>query len=290
MSNSYWPEIDLIGWLLLVTVALAAALMFGMVVSYYGVDHLLGELRNTPARHSGIQSLASVMEVLLIPLSAFVAGGTRLGSDWIQGVRDGRLGPWLPLLLAASIVGLATYVWWTLVSLQPGSGADEFGPARWLGAALAVAFPFVWLPLFPRLTWMLAGMIAGPAVVALAGYTFFGAVFVESGSQLCSHESCGVSALIVSLFGGQLGLFVLFRNKLSLLWAASVGVTTLIMVATGKGDIGLVWVALLAGWVLVLIVVGLASVARVQIRAKPTSCFVVCALVAGGLAVSGARF
>ncbi len=45
---------------------------------------------------------------------------------------------------------------------------------RRLGTALAAAFTVVWLPLFPRVTATLAGMIAAPALFVLVGYTFFG--------------------------------------------------------------------------------------------------------------------
>ena len=70
---------------------------------------------------------------------------------------------------------LCAYLAWSwrtpLTTFGPES---QFGVVRWLGTALAAAFTVVWLPLFPRVMATLAGMIAGPALFALVGYTFFG--------------------------------------------------------------------------------------------------------------------
>lgn len=277
-------EIALLGWLLLLPVVLVATLGFGAFLWWYGIDDLLAELRTAPARHSGLGSLVAIIEVALIPLTAMLAGWTRLGAERIQGLRNTWIGPWLPLLMAASIAGLATYTWWTIVSPHPGFGSDEFGWPRLLGGTLVVALTIIWLPLFPRVVAILSGMIAGPIVVALIGYTIFDSILANSGSQSCNSDVCGLGAVPRSAFAAQFGFFVLLGRRLSLWWAVSVGVTTILAVATGDGGVGVLWVVLLTGWSLV----GLSAVA--QLQARPATCFVVCALVAGGLAVSGARF
>ena len=75
--------------------------------------------------------------------------------------------------MAASLFGVVAYLVWTWTSppalywLQP-----EFGRLRWLGVVLLAGFTWVWLPLFPRVTATLAGMIAGPALFAIIGYSF----------------------------------------------------------------------------------------------------------------------
>ncbi|MCY4618281.1 MAG: hypothetical protein OXD50_06975 [Chloroflexi bacterium] len=278
-----WPE-ELVGWLLLLSVVLAATHAFGVYLAAYGANDLLEWLPHAPAGDAGIHSLVAVIEVALMPLTALVAAWTRFGAERIRGLRDTGIGPWLPLIMAISIIGLATYMWWTLVSPQPGSRSDGFGLPRWFGAALAVAFTVIWLPLFPRVTSILAGMIAGPIVVALFGYIFYGSVFADHGSKLCNHESCGIEALIATIFAAQLGFFVLVRHKLSLLWIASVGGTLTFALATNSEGVGLLSLVLLFVWV----PIGLALVG--QLKARPALCFVVSALVAGGLAVSGARF
>lgn len=44
---------------------------------------------------------------------------------------------------------------------------------RWLGVALAARLTFVGLPLFPRVAATLAGVIIGPALIAIIGYALF---------------------------------------------------------------------------------------------------------------------
>ncbi len=65
---------------------------------------------------------------------------------------------------------------------------------RWLGVALAARLTFVGLPLFPRVAATLAGVIIGPALIAIVGYTFFG-----SHMQLASPGSDGLAGVGVGL-------------------------------------------------------------------------------------------
>ncbi|MCY3557883.1 MAG: hypothetical protein OXH13_04480 [Chloroflexi bacterium] len=142
-----------------------------LVMWLFGTYMLLGidqSLHHTvwPAQRTGV-------ELVAIPLVAIVAARIHLLSNWLNDLRWSRAGPYLTLLMAASLVGLIGYLVWSWQTAWTTAGPDEFGFPRWLGAALAAAFTIVWLPLFPRITATLAGMIAGPAVVAVIGYVFF---------------------------------------------------------------------------------------------------------------------
>ena len=78
--------------------------------------------------------------------------------------------------MAASLVGLNAFLAWSWITPLTVCGSEPaFGLVRWLGSVLLVVFTFVWLPLFPHVTAILAGMIAGPTLFAVIGYTFFGA-------------------------------------------------------------------------------------------------------------------
>ena len=83
--------------------------------------------------------------------------------------------------MAVALVGLiASFMWSRVAQLITLGPIPEVGLVRWLGAALAAAFTIVWLPLFPRVTSTLAGMIAGPALFAVLGYSFFGSYIQDS--------------------------------------------------------------------------------------------------------------
>ncbi len=134
------------------------------------------------------------VELTVIPIAALAAAHLNIGAVRIIELRASRQGPYLPLLMAASSVGLITYLVWSWTTPLSSFGPDEFGVLRWLGAALAAAFTVVWLPLFPRIAASLAGMIAGPALFAVVGYTFFG-----SHTQLASPGSDGLAGAAIGL-------------------------------------------------------------------------------------------
>ncbi len=114
------------------------------------------------------------IELAIVPLTVIAAARLRFGVDRILALRASRVGPLLPLLMAASLFGLATYLVGTWMSPQAAFGLQlEFGPLRWLGIVLAAGFTWVWMPLFPQVSATLAGMIAGPALFAIIGYSFF---------------------------------------------------------------------------------------------------------------------
>ena len=115
------------------------------------------------------------IELAIVPLAAIAAARLRFGADRILALRASRVGPLLPLLMAASLFGLAAYLVWTWVTPRTVFGAEpDFGVLRWLGTVLAAGFAWLWMPLFPRVTATLAGLFAGPALVAIIAYPFMG--------------------------------------------------------------------------------------------------------------------
>ena len=153
--------VEALGWVVLLVLLAAVMWWFGGLMAN-GIDNLLHTRRLydwTGARLPGI-------ELAIVPLTAVAASRLRFGVDRILALRGSRVGPWLPLLMAASLFGLVAYLVWTWTSppaaywLQP-----EFGRLRRLGVVLLAGFSWVWLPLFPRVTATLAGMIAGTCAV-----------------------------------------------------------------------------------------------------------------------------
>ncbi len=184
--------VEALGWVVLLVLLAAVMWWFGGLMAN-GIDNLLHTRRLydwTGARLPGI-------ELAIVPLTAVAASRLRFGVDRILALRGSRPGPWLPLLMAASLFGLVAYLVWTWTSppaaywLQP-----EFGRLRRLGVVLLAGFGWVWLPLFPRVTATLAGMIAGTALFAIIGYSFVPECMPE-------HEPGGIersyaAALIVA--------------------------------------------------------------------------------------------
>lgn len=152
-------------FLLVVLVALVM-LIFGAWGAFL-LDDTLHDRTSWSAPRPGI-------ELMVVPLTAIGAARWRWGADRIIALRQSRIDPCLPLLMAAALVGLIAYLVWSWDTSLTLVGPDEFGLVRWLGTALASASTVVWLPLFPRVTATLAGMIAGPALFGLFGYAFFG--------------------------------------------------------------------------------------------------------------------
>ena len=114
------------------------------------------------------------LELMIVPATAIGAARWRWGAERILALRINRAEPWIPLLMAAALVGLIAYLVWSWDTSLNNVGPDEFGLVRWLGTALAAILTVVGLPLFPRFTATLVGMIAGSTLFGLLGYTFFG--------------------------------------------------------------------------------------------------------------------
>ncbi|MCY4620092.1 MAG: hypothetical protein OXD50_16290 [Chloroflexi bacterium] len=133
----------------------------------FRLDDTLHHRTSWPATRPGI-------ELAIVPLIAVAAARWRWGTDRIMTLRWSPAVYYLPALMCASLVGLITYLVWSWSTPLTTVGPNEFGLVRWLGTALAAGFTIIWLPLFPRITATLAGMIAGPGLVAVIGYSFFG--------------------------------------------------------------------------------------------------------------------
>jgi len=151
---------------LLVLVLTLVMLIFGAAGAFL-LDDALHDRDGWPAPRPGI-------ELMIVPIATIVAERWRWGAERILALRTSRADPYLPLAMAAALVGLIAYLVWSWDSSLTRVGPDEFGLVRWLGTALAAVSTVVWLPLFPRVTATLVGMIAGPAVFGLFGYAFFG--------------------------------------------------------------------------------------------------------------------
>jgi len=114
------------------------------------------------------------IELAIVPIAAFAAARWRFATDRLNLLSASGIGPYLPSLMAATLVGLIGYLVWSWTTpLTTVGPVSEFGLARWLGTVLAAAFTCVWLPLFPRVTVTLAGMIGGTALFAALGYAMF---------------------------------------------------------------------------------------------------------------------
>lgn len=135
-------------------------------------------------------------------------------------------------------------------------------------------------PYLCSLVAVLAGIVVGPFIAGLIAYLSTGSVLGNPSSQLHSGETPSVGAVLVSIYVGGIGIFVLLRNEQSLQWAASVGGTEILALATGSGAVGLLWLGLFVVW----IPIGVLNLVHTQV--KPPMWFAVSALVTAGLIVA----
>lgn len=213
-----------------------------------------------------------------IPLAAIGARWKRPGAMRIRAIRDTWAAPYLPLLMVGSFVGLLAYLVWSSHYAPAGVGPDGFPLSRWLDTALTATFAIVWLPLFPRVTAILTGVIAGIVVFALFGY-----ILLES--SLSHGDGCALGPLLYSSLAMLIGFSLLscigwlkltpVCGALALTGAASDITGTEAVVA-----IFLVFSALLA----------LFSLRRSPMTAHPLACAVVSSSMAIGLCVIGGDF
>ena len=220
--------LERLGWVLLALIMYFIALYFGMTLvgwGIWGIEEMLGE--SFSYWSCKCRPLLPGIELTIVPLSAIFAAWLRPGADRIRALRETRAGPWLPLLMAAALAGLCAWLVWSWHLPQASFGPDQFGYARWLGTALAAAFTIFWLPLFPRLTAILAGMITGPAVSASIGYIFFGSSPIlmrfEGSDGPCSGGGCHILAFLVVTGLSLLLLRSNIRQAHPLKYAAVVG-------------------------------------------------------------------
>ena len=161
--------IEDVGSLVLLLVLVAVMWRFGGYLAN-GIDNFF---RLGPDFSGDTVTLPGI-ELGIVPLAAITAARLRFGVDRILVLRASRVRIWLPLLMATSLFGLVAYLVWTWQWPQAALGLQlGLGPLRWLGIVLLAVFTWVWMPLFPRVTATWAGMIAGPALFAIIGYSFF---------------------------------------------------------------------------------------------------------------------
>lgn len=146
------------------------------------------------------------VELAVVPLAAFAAARLQLATGRLSSLRTSGVGPYLPLLMTGTLVGLLAYLAWSWTTpLTTVGPASEFGLVRWLGTALAATFTCIWLPLFPRVTLTIAGMIAGTALFAGVGYALFPSHMTPPGDRWGHDEAYGA---------------VFFASFVTLLWIA----------------------------------------------------------------------
>ena len=285
-TRSNATDIGRYGWAALTLVMLAVMFFIGMYYTTWGIDNIL----HLP-RHGYRDDFLPIfyyaslpgIELVAIPLAAVFVGRVRVRPRWFRSLSLTDLSPWLPLLMATTLVVLIAYILfsWSVFSDATIFGL-EFGVFRWLGTALTVAFTVIWLPRFPRLMVSLAGVIAGPALFALLGYALFDSLLTQPQIDYTSVQlSTMVRAFFVPPSAAILvGLVILNKDLLSVKWLVAGGVC-----------VGLLWV--LPGLVALaaLFPVGiwfLVLTDRLRLRAEPLVCGLVSAVLATGIAIYGA--
>ena len=163
--------VEALGWVVLLASLIALMWCLGLIVWLYLGELLLGRSIGS----NEIKFKWPGVELVIVPLAAIAAARLRFGADRVLALRASRVGPMFPLLMAASLLGLLSFVVWTWVTPWTVFGAQpDFGVLRWLGIVLAAGFTWLWMPLFPRVTATLAGLFAGPALVGIIAYPFLG--------------------------------------------------------------------------------------------------------------------
>ena len=273
-----------VGWVALVVVGIAVTYTFGLFLAAGGVHNFLHHFPEGSS-HSRLTGI----ELAIVPLSAIAAAWLRPGADRIRALRETRSGPWLPLRMAATLAGLIAYLVWSWLLPQASFGPDGFGYARWAGTALAAALTIFWLPLFPRLTAILAGMIAGPTIFAGLGYLFFES-FLTMAQEDC-YESCGFGAFVYAFLALEIGFLLLIKTNAEWTNLYIVGSIASIIASfffLPNAFDAILLLALLLGLLLSVAALALREDSRLQ--AHPLTCAVVSGALALGLAVLGASF
>ena len=111
----------MLGWVVLLALLVALMWIFGMVVGVYMGELLLGR------SFGSVEATLPGIELAIVPLAAIAAARLRWqSSDRTRGILALRASrssaPLLPLLIAASLVGLAAYLVWTWGRCRPCSG------------------------------------------------------------------------------------------------------------------------------------------------------------------------
>ena len=253
----YWPDgywqrlVDRLGTAVLLVVAVGAMLIWALVLSWLGIDRALhgDDLVRTydpeTGQHTAVP-LRVYMDFVAIPLAAIAAARLRWGAEWIAASRASRVGPLLPLLGAAVLVGVLSYwAWWGehphhLFGIHP-----QFGVQRWVSVALMAGVGYGGMMLFPRLTASMAGAVAGPALFAVVGYTLFPSFMGVASSLITIEEARRADALSsAGLLGAQAVALAAILTMLSsarlrrhpLSYALWVGALTLCLAVFGTAS------------------------------------------------------
>lgn len=168
-SGTVERAIERLGWfalLALVTVVMWSA----FVIAGLGIEEL------TIAHGYGSpEAVWPGLWLAIIPLVTLAVIRWHPCGDRLLALRRGRVGSFLPMLMAASMSVLAV-----AFILAPDLGPQRgFSALSVLGVVLAVAFCWVWTPFFPRIVATFAGACAGLAMVTLVGEPVFGSCLRE---------------------------------------------------------------------------------------------------------------
>ncbi len=163
------------------------------------------------------------IELLLVPLTAFVVARWPVGADRFPAMRTGKLGELRPFLFFVSLLAVFGYF---VVSVQEPLVSDwpqQFSAPRWFGALLLVLFTWYWQPLYPRLTANLAAMVVGPAVIAVIGYAFYDSYSTYQYSPDSYRESGPMEVLfLVPLMIAEAPLLRISSARTHAIWTGTV--------------------------------------------------------------------
>ena len=156
-----------VGTVVLVAVVAAMLLMFILLLIAFGLHRALSVTLRYPDRDG--------IELVAFPLAALAGAILRHRVSSIRALRARSIGPWLPLLAACAFAVLACILMWSWSWAGEGRwyGPERwYGPDRLFGAAALASVAFLTTVLFPRISAVLSGAIAAPALFAVIVFLF----------------------------------------------------------------------------------------------------------------------
>ena len=160
------PLADGLGLILLLSVLVLVVIYFSMFGAFLLDDTLHGHVADWRATRPGL-------ELVIVPLAACVAARQRFLESRLKSFRESGVGPYLALLMAATLAGLCAYLAWSWRTPLTTVGPDDFGIVRWLGTALARGSRSS-APPFSSRHGDIGRCDRRPALFAIIGYTFLG--------------------------------------------------------------------------------------------------------------------
>lgn len=154
----------------LLALLLALVWLFGLLAGFDVYEILLSRGYGT------FETTLQRIWFAVVPLTAIGAARLRFGADRLKALRTTRIRPLLPLLMAASIYGFNMYLGANgMLPLREETGPGHgFSGLNWLGIVLGALITWIWMPLFPRISAILAGMFAALVLFALVSDPWFG--------------------------------------------------------------------------------------------------------------------